>query len=283
MCLLTYYPTDVQPDSEALRNGAISNRDGHGFAIATRGGLIVRKGTNAEKTITLFEQMRRRHPDGPALFHSRFGTAGVYGKFNVHPFRLRGDRRTVLGHNGILPSAVQPGKKDRRCDTRIMAEDVLPWGFGDLNNEDNRLRLGEWITKANKLVILTVNPNYQQQSYIINESAGTWDDTGYGNTWYSNTAYEDWDYSWSSSASTTGPGVTDVGKLPSECPVCHSAVVGRYGNCYECGSCVFCTADWDDCYCYNYAAARKEKEEADSPEWLKWVHDQQDKPKAIEA
>lgn len=280
MCLLTYYPTDVQPDCEALWNGSLTNRDGHGFAIATRGGLIVRKGMSANKMIKMFESMRARHPDGPALFHSRFGTGGSLSTYNVHPFRFRGDRRTVVGHNGILPAATWPGKKDPRCDTRIAADQFLPEGFGHLSNPVNRALVGEWIGKSNKLVILSVNPDYGSApvSYIINESSGVWDDTGFGNTWYSNTGYEDWYSSYKGKSSTwwddAEPDPAD--EMPDKCPVCDSAEIGKYGKCYLCESCVLCSGDWNDCLCYNSVAESREreaqKEEEDSPAWMEYLN-----------
>ena len=243
MCLLTYFPPNVQPDTDALWNGTVSNHDGHGFAIVSRGALIVRHGMNGDEMIELFASMRKRHADGPALFHSRFGTGGSYTRFNCHPFRFKGDRRTVVGHNGVLPETCQPDRKDKRCDTRFAAETLFPKGFGHLSNPVNRDRLGDFIGKSNKLVILTVNPAYDQSAYIINEDRGIWED----GVWYSNTGYQDRPKYWY----TGSPA-----KPKTECPECGGLSISKYAHCWDCKKCVECRQDWDGCNCtyWNYGA-----------------------------
>lgn len=237
MCLLTFFPEHVEPDYEALWAGTVYNPDGFGYAIVTRKGLKIGRGMNAEHVIEKFGRDRTLHPDGAALFHSRFGTGGVYSRFNCHPFHFAGDRRTVVAHNGVLPTSVQPGKKDRRCDTRIAAEELLPSGFGHLSVPSNRDRVAAWIGKRNKLVILTVNPDYDRNHYIINESAGLWDH----NIWYSNTDYRLVD-------------LFDSKSLIDECPWCESAPAKFVNDkCMSCGRCVDCGQDWAKwCECYNY-------------------------------
>lgn len=71
-------------------------------------------------------------------------------------------RRTVVAHNGILsPKLVEP---DHRCDTRIAAEEIFPSWFDHLGDEANRSRLAQCIGTFNLLVILTVNPVYDQNA-----------------------------------------------------------------------------------------------------------------------
>jgi hypothetical protein len=240
MCLLTYFPPNTQPDTDALWNGTLSNHDGHGFAIVSRGALIVRHGMNGDEMIELFASMRKRHADGPALFHSRFGTGGVYTRFNCHPFRFKNDRHTVVGHNGVLPETCQPGKKDKRCDTRYAADEVFPKGFGHLSNPVNRDKLGEFIGKSNKLVILTTNPEYDQSAYIINEDRGIWHE----GVWYSNTGYQDKKHWY------TGT----VTKPKTACPLCGCTSISKYAHCLDCKKCVECRQGWDNCNCtyWNY-------------------------------
>jgi glutamine amidotransferase len=233
MCLLSFYPGGIRPDVDALYTGAEFNPDGFGYAIVTGRHLMVGHGMNAEQVIERFDVARNRHPDGPALFHSRLGTGGTYSRYNCHPFRLRGDRRTVVAHNGIMPASAQPGKKDRRCDTRYAAEEWIGDGFGHLSERASRDRLGKYIGKWNKLVILTVNPAYGAQSYIINESSGMWDD----GAWYSNSDYQ------------YLPLVT----FPRECLACGTPLAKDVDRCAVCHTCVDCGEDWlYGCQCYRY-------------------------------
>lgn len=192
MCLLTYFPEGIQPDAAALHKGARYNADGHGFAIVVpadasmgrKARIIVRKSMKAESLIKEFMIMRDLYPQGPALFHSRITTDGVTELYNCHPFMHSGDKRTVIGHNGILPSSVRPEKGDLRSDTRIFAEEVA--GFFRLHTVTGRLLAGEWMGSGNKIVILTVDPAYQQHGYIVNESQGEWEK----GIWYSNSSYK---------------------------------------------------------------------------------------------
>lgn len=190
MCLLTFYPEGKCPDSEAVEslwNGAILNSDGHGFAIVTRDNeIIVKRGLKAEDVINDFIDYRHEYPEGPALFHSRFGTAGTNDKSNCHPYYFRGrDRRTVIAHNGVLPVNVWPQKHDPRSDTRIAAEEYIPFVF-EIHRSTGRKALKRWATKSNKLVILTVDPKYTRNAFIIHEDQGIWDN----GIWYSNSGYQ---------------------------------------------------------------------------------------------
>ena len=255
MCLLTFFPAGVLPDTQALLNGAVLNDDGHGFAIATPDRLIVERNLNALALIEAFEAARHQHPGGPALFHSRFGTHGTNALGNCHPFAIGGDTRTVLAHNGVLPSIVRPGKDDHRSDTRITAEDFLPV-FGSLRTKRARTRLERWMTPDNKMVLLTVDRRFKQQAFILNESAGTWE----GEIWYSNDGYlpaavqarwgpswlwddgTDWDTQW-------------YEMRPELCEHCGTIVdFYQQEECHRCGWCFYCEEMSDRCDCYIPAA-----------------------------
>lgn len=183
MCLLTFFPEGIQPDTDALLRGSENNSDGHGYAIIINDRITVRKSMTAKPLIEEFANLRKQHPQGPALFHSRIGTGGTITKSNCHPFKVGGDPRTVVAHNGILPASVQPKKGDPRCDTRIFAQSHLP--YRNLNSTRSRNKLETWLA-GDKLAVLTVNPNHQQSWYLLNEHLGEWDQDG---VWYSNSSH----------------------------------------------------------------------------------------------
>jgi hypothetical protein len=251
MCLLTFYPGGVLPDTEALLNGSYVNNDGFGYAIVTGDRILVRHGLDAEKVIAAFDTDRRANPAGPAMFHSRFATHGDTSAMNCHPFPVGGDPRTVLGHNGVLPAVVQPSRKDPRSDTRILAEDFLP-AFGSMRARRNRIRLQKWMTPANKIVILTVDRRFTKQAYLLNEDAGIWD----SGIWYSNSGYlEDrWygrlDDRWYGRGSGWTWGQTDEGWDSRRCMFCGSTRDRLDGQCTTCGGCADCGEEWGDCQCY---------------------------------
>lgn len=251
MCLLSYFPGGIKPDPDALHNGAIFNDDGHGFAIVDRRGsrIIVDRGMNAKEMIDTFVTMRTLYPDGPALFHSRLTTDGLTTLTNCHPFEIGGDSRTVLAHNGIMP--LRPSKGDPRSDTRIVAESYIPRAYGTLRRRRARLAFERWMGKWNKAVILTVDPRFRDNGFILNEKEGIWDTSG---AWYSNSMFEtiyrpqvrawddrdEWEPYW-----TRSPGLT------GKCWACQNPVDYRiHGECPKCCVCFDCGEMPDRCQCY---------------------------------
>jgi len=261
MCLLTYLPAGVQPDTEALRNGTLVNEDGFGYAIVADGRIIIGKSLDPDKTIDRFAELRKANPDGPALFHSRMSTHGIVDKDNCHPFIVGGDRRTVFGHNGIFPAKAQPAKNDIRSDTRIVAEDLIPRGmWGGMQQSKSRRRLERWMGPFNKAVILTVNRRYREQAYILNEDAGIWDK----GSWYSNSGFKPpWkpskdDGYWTKDPETGTWGFTsrNWNYGGHDCPVCFTddAVDPVTNICGFCHCCIDCCETDVDCQCYIPAA-----------------------------
>ena len=215
MCLLSYFPEGILPDPDLLDCGAACNRDGHGWAIVIPGKdeIKVFKSLDASQAIDEFVRVRTMYPDGPAMFHSRLTTHGNTTKDNCHPFRVNGDARTVLGHNGILPTYSEKGREvhpaghfvktewktqqgntvygkrwvetDDRSDTRIFAEDVVWREYPHLDSPKTRKRLTKWLGTGNKVLILTTDPRFKGNAYLFNEGLGEWHD----GAWYSNSSY----------------------------------------------------------------------------------------------
>lgn len=184
MCLLSYYPSLVMPDLGRLHNGAEVNEDGFGYAIAdTTNQTIIRgHGFIAGQVIERFAADRDRHPNGPALFHSRWSTGGTAAG-NCHPFMVGRDAATVVAHNGVLFSTA--GDKEKRCDTRVFAEEIMPLLYRRLDRPRVRVALEAYLGAGNKLAVITVNPRYRHNGYLFNEAAGIWA----GEEWHSNTDY----------------------------------------------------------------------------------------------
>lgn len=249
MCMLTFFPEGVQPDVEALENGACFNDDGHGFAIVAGDRLIVRHGMDARNLIDKFKSLRAAMPDGPALFHSRLGTGGSVSRRNCHPFQMGDDPMTVVAHNGILPHAAQPPKWDWRSDTRYAAEELLVTQFGHVGSKRWRKRIAHWLGTHNKLVVLTVNPIFWEHAYILNEEQGEWD----GGIWYSNLDYLYPGYrSYPSSVyGTETESLWDARNKLFTCEQCLFQTMDLdVGYCWQCGACGDCGSIQGLCECY---------------------------------
>jgi glutamine amidotransferase len=193
----------------------------------------------------------------------------------------------VVAHNGILRESAHPAKGDPRSDTRKFADEILPQQFKRLDRPGVRYALEQWLG-GNKLVILTTDPRYQCYAYILNESAGTWDDaTG---LWHSNTDFK-WprysrysgktrsygsmwgydsawggDYDWDTPyiggrtpRSTAQPALTAKHRVSERiteddvddrCRWCQGGHVDRHGYCDVCLSCEDCSEHFQECLCY---------------------------------
>ena len=264
MCMLSFIPAGVDIESEDLLNGGLINADGSGWAIAVPelDTILMGKSMKVEEALDEFIEVRAKHPDCDALFHSRWATHGTVSTANVHPFLVGGSHKTVVGHNGILPCT--PKKSDWRSDTRVLADEHLPTRYRRLDKPTVISALESYIGLNNKLLILTVDERYQKNAYLINESCGHWDTvTG---VWHSNKDY----LGWSAKYSYTGGGYTKVGNtwVPSttnkydpitrswsgakgNCTFCGYGYVGKAGYCLECGTCEDCFQFRKDCECWS--------------------------------
>lgn len=267
MCMLCVIPPNVIPSREKLENSALNNPHGFGFAIVipSQNRIHAERTMNADESINKFLEMRKRHPEGYAMWHARYATHGSQSVENCHPFRVNGDRKTYLAHNGILP--VLEDDSDR-SDTRIFAEDVIP-AMGGIKALDNPQiwNILEDFTTGSKVCILTVDPVAQNQMYLLHEEKGKVDEDG---VWWSNDSCY-LDYGWGSKYKYKTP-TTDTAKQLAiassyvvkdshdwlECGVCE-AYISRdeakshgYSEdyCEACGSCYGCSAYISDCLCY---------------------------------
>ena len=286
MCMLSYFPSGVQPVERHLENGAISNPDGHGWAIVTDWGLLQNKSLNSRDMIEEFISERKAHPNGPALFHSRIGTGGGITQGNCHPFQVGKDNQTVLAHNGILFASP---KGETRSDTRIFAEDIFPVRFRRLDRPGVRYQLRQYMYSAknwypNKILVLTANPRYEFGAYLFGEDLGHWvtpdgkkeENKVPGVTaWHSNSGYEDsWKNYYPGSGGWKSGGYRSWkyknGVLVSEdvvtptsyglgydpehanCPhcQCEHTVDPDTDICSNCQCCIDCGDQSWDCMCY---------------------------------
>lgn len=245
MCMLTVLP---MPDldngklEDRLYNGAMSNPHGHGWAVVVDGQIRTGKSMDAGKAIDGFLDTYRL-ATGPALFHSRWATHGPKTLTNVHPFPVRKMANTYLAHNGILPSEALPGKGDKRSDTRVFAEDILPIKYTQLDSPKVRASLDKWLGH-NKIAVLTTNRRFARNLYLFNMELGDFVD----GVWFSNSDHEPYDERWSEWRFGLR-GLTDPKAEP--CVFCGSANVTAWGTCQECNSCQDCFEHVNDCLCYS--------------------------------
>ncbi|MBY8863550.1 hypothetical protein K7711_44275 [Nocardia sp. CA2R105] len=238
MCILTYLTPGAAPDLDALLGGALANPHGHGYAVIAGHRILVGHGLDPRAMISEFAAVRAEHPEGAALFHSRLATHGTIDPANTHPFLVGGDERTVIAHNGILPDSMHPVPGDLRSDTRIAAEEFLPrQPFGSLDSDTGRGLLERWLG-TDKMVLLTVDPAYQQSAYLFNERSGYWSDAG---IWYSNLSYRTPPVLYGSDYSIEDEVYClDCGEYDPERPGAH---------CTYCGFCAECLRTFPHCEC----------------------------------
>jgi glutamine amidotransferase len=207
---------------------------------------------SAKKSIARFLELREQYPNGYAMWHARYATHGVKNEQNCHPFVVGGDERTYLAHNGILDVSIH--KSDKRSDTRVFAEDTLPRiGGVSALDDDNVWIMAETWAKGSKIAILTVDPAAKHPMYLLNESAGSWDNEG---IWWSNQSHKRSLYAIPAKVEP----IDETDKLwdyaveveLDVCPYCESdtTLTDNPYFCNTCQSCYDCGIMIDDCLCY---------------------------------
>lgn len=260
MCLLVVASPNSTPRKKDLECASCNNPHGFGFAVITPNGIVTGRGMSAKKVIKNFLEVRKEYPNSWAMFHARYATHGVKNEENCHPFKVPSNPDTYLAHNGILDIDIKAG--DKRSDTRVFAEDTLPamGGVTALDDDHVWTMVSKWAT-GSKLVIFTLDPRAQEQCYIVNETAGHWDNEG---MWWSNSTYKP--STWSTYLSTPADKKeSEEVYLSGECPSCN-AVAFEDANpyyCEMCYSCFDCNGMYgDSCLCWtpdNYKYSQKGK------------------------
>lgn len=272
MCMLCVVPPNVIPSREKLENSALNNPHGFGFAIVIpkEKRIHAERTMNADTSINRFIEMRSKYPEGYALWHARFATHGSTTIENCHPFRVGGDRKTYLAHNGVMP--VLEDKTDR-SDTRIFAEDIIP-AIGGVSALDNEQvwNILEDFTTGSKVCVLTVDPVAKHQMYLMHPEKGAYDTTG---VWWSNdSCFLDYGYgSWKANRSYDFLK-TDDGVEWLECDICDTYIerkvaqdLGTDSYCENCGSCYMCKSFIDSCMCYQGSGKTLESK---NNAWTTW-------------
>jgi len=283
MCMLCVVPPNVIPDREKLENSALNNPDGFGFAIAIRkeNRIHVETTMNPDTSINRFLEMRKFYPEGYAMWHARLATHGATNIDNCHPFKVGDSDMTYLAHNGILSVLMEKGEK--RSDTRVFAEDVLP-AMGGVYALDNPqlFNVIEDFCSGSKVCVLTIDPKAKAECYLLNEDKGKEDTNGvwwsndscdlsyYGNRWYSRQSLSHFFHDDYESAYGVRKPNTEIEDhemtVDYSCQVCRLEGTMPYQQMMEAGYCPFCASCLDcacvkgDCLCYTpmYAHDRLE-------------------------
>lgn len=254
MCLLVVCEPNSTPKREDLHNGACSNPHGFGFSIDTGSEIITERSMSARKSINRFLELRAQYPSGYAMWHARYATHGVKNEANCHPFKVGGtEYDTYLAHNGVLDILIP--SNDKRSDTRIMAEELLPrlGGVSALDDEYVYDMISSWAS-GSKVAVMTNDPSAKYRLYIINESSGHWDSEG---IWWSNKSYEPIaSIAKSYYYDDTKPSVYDIVAVEGDPYLCHNceAIIDLEDNdlwCTMCESCLDCQASLDTCLCWS--------------------------------
>lgn len=248
MCLLVVASPNSTPRKKDLECASCNNPHGFGFAVITPNGIVTGRGMSAKKVIKNFLEVRKEFPNSWAMFHARYATHGVKNEDNCHPFAVPSNPQTYLAHNGILDIDIKAG--DKRSDTRVFAEDTLPamGGVTALDDDHVWTMVSKWAT-GSKLVIFTLDPAAKEQCYIVNETAGHWDNEG---MWWSNNTYKQ--STWSTYISTPSEKKEEKEEYAlEECPSCN-AMGFEDANpyyCEMCYSCYDCNGMYgDSCLCW---------------------------------
>ena len=251
MCLLVVSSPNSTPKRKDLECASCNNPHGFGYAVIAGNKIITGKGMSAKKIIKEFLAVRKQYPNSYAMYHARFATHGVKNDDNCHPFQVGGSDMTYLAHNGIL--SVDIPANDKRSDTRIFADDILPAMGGVKALDDvNLYSMLEGWSAGNKIAIFTLDPVAMYDCYIINEDLGHWDNDG---NWWSNDGYKASAWSNMFRKSNDYYDLEDIGGSEDNY-MCYGCGLPRLSDdnpyyCFDCGTCYDCSMVKDDgCLCW---------------------------------
>jgi glutamine amidotransferase len=250
MCLQVVSSPNSTPRKKDLDNASCNNPHGFGYAVIAGNKIITGKGMSAKKVIKEFLEVRKKYPNSYAMYHARFATHGVKNEENCHPFKVGGSDLTYLAHNGILDVHIEP--TDKRSDTRIFAEDILPsmGGITALDNPNLYGMIEKW-SVGSKIAVFTLDPNAEYDCYIINEDLGHWDNEG---NWWSNDGYKPSVYSKYFNFHGDGSDIGNTAEDDYICYGCGEPVMddGNPYHCQVCSTCFDCAMVKDDgCMCWS--------------------------------
>jgi glutamine amidotransferase len=258
---------NAMPTDDQLTCACANNPDGFGYAVHTGKTIITGRGMNHDDVIDRFLTVREKYISGWAMFHARFTTHGETVKENCHPFRVGGSTETILAHNGILSNVKIP-TGDKRSDTRVFAEDLLPKRLNILDNKKRFKKLEKWAS-GSKVAVFTTDRRLNKAVYIINEKLGNWDNEG---LWWSNGSYQQSYYTYarpknvwvpshdiangSNKYVIDGEDITEFVEEGMACSFCgHFFAESDYhhGYCQTCWVCLECQDFEESCMCYRPA------------------------------
>lgn len=249
MCLLIVAKPNSTPKKKSLVCACDSNPHGFGFAFHTGSKIYTFHSLDADQAIENFFKMRSKYPEAWAMFHARYATHGSVKLENCHPFNVGSDKKTILGHNGILP--IVPSLGDDRTDSQLFADEFLPaFGLESLDDANFFDELEEFIG-GSKIAIFTTDSRLENQIYILNENLGHW----VKGVWYSNNSYQvpkirTFTYKhWWDEPEDLDESVCEV-SLFFDCLRCGNEHENQVTKCKKCSACIDCGSYPDECLCY---------------------------------
>jgi glutamine amidotransferase len=159
---------------------------------------------------------------------------------------------------------------DKRSDTRVFAEDLLPARLNILDHKKKFKKLEKW-AGGSKVAVFTTDRRLNKAVYIINEKLGHWDDDG---LWWSNSSYKQSYYTYPKAPITSrwipaydiangtqqyvidGEDITEFVEEGMACSYCgHFFGESDYhhGYCQTCWVCMECQDFEESCMCYRPA------------------------------
>lgn len=179
MCIIVAIPQGKSVTKDTIRRCWENNPHGGGFMYNSSGKVVVHKEMSSFKRYwKSFVAAKQNFKSSSFVLHFRISTHGKVNDTNCHPFLV--NRSLGFAHNGIISAAP---RSSEFSDTYMFNEAILKNLPKDFLQSPALVSLvKEYIGSGSKLSFL----NSKGEIFLINESAGVWDD----GVWYSNSGYK---------------------------------------------------------------------------------------------
>lgn len=243
MCIIIAKPAGVDlPTKNQLKNSFLSNSDGAGVMFFRNGKVHIDKGYMYWKDYRKILKKWKLGKDDNIVYHMRIATQGGVSPNNCHPFPISAKveelKRTFVtsdagfAHNGIF--ALNDIQEDL-SDSQIFVKDILSEVYPECVTNNGYKLLYDMSIEGSKTAILDKNGITMAGNGWIKQDGLFFSNSGFKNTWGTNSYHEDIDKVWGYNNPTWEHNDNFWEEDENFCTLCLHTIEDHWYFCPFCG------------------------------------------------